>query len=90
MERRCFLRLIAGAGLASALPPSMVFPFRKIFLPPAAVPVRLDFAKLLAPGLHQIFIEQLRPTTFFVPPELKEVAEEILYKTRYRSYKGVN
>lgn len=34
MNRRRFLNLIAGAGTAAALPPSMVWPFRKIFLPP--------------------------------------------------------
>lgn len=35
MNRRNFLRLMSGAGTVAALPPSMVWPFRKIFLPPA-------------------------------------------------------
>lgn len=35
MNRRRFLSLMTGAGTAAALPPSMVWPFRKIFLPPA-------------------------------------------------------
>lgn len=58
MNRRRFLNLIAGAGTAAALPPSMVWPFRKIFLPsqPKIITAQ-DFAFTPDKGITYFCIE---------------------------------
>ena len=55
MDRRNFLRSMLGVAAATALP-SEVWPFRKIFLPPAPMITRVDVLDLNYWGQNQIRI----------------------------------
>lgn len=55
MNRRNFFRLLAGAGATAAIPPSMVWPFRKIFLPPTLTPFEYGIFPWVDDGLNEFF-----------------------------------
>jgi hypothetical protein len=71
MNRRSFLRSAAGLGGGLFLPPSMVWPFRKIFIP---APRRLTLDDITAIQIAW-FSKQLPDLLFKDPPWMdKELA----------------
>lgn len=68
MNRRNFLRLSSGLIVASQIPPSLLWPHRKIFLPPVVAGVpwgagNSEFETPLNPevdGAFQVMVEQWR------------------------------
>lgn len=54
MNRRDFLRIAIGAGAIAAVPPSMIWPFKKIFIPLAPKLIVPSSNDLVMPSFDDI------------------------------------
>lgn len=83
MNRRDFLRIAIGTGVIAAVPPSMIWPFKKIFIPLAPKLIVPSSNDLVMPSIDDIEALELEKWANLIP--------DLIYNsnTLYRRFKGL-